>query len=78
MFSPQVWADFRALGKRNAHFVNLDLSRFSWRVYNSYLKSNHIASGVQNYDEVTRLLAGIPLDGQGLPVLPAANTDMPR
>ncbi|HLI95384.1 MAG TPA: DUF3810 family protein [Candidatus Baltobacteraceae bacterium] len=67
-FVPQVWADFDAIRKRNAQFVNLRLSRFSWRVYNGYLKSNHIASGVQNYDEVTRLVAGIPLDRQGLPV----------
>jgi hypothetical protein len=63
-----VWADFEAIRKRNAHFVNLNLSRFSWRVYNSYLKTNNIASGVENYDEVTRLVAGIPLDSQGLPV----------
>ena len=67
-FVPQVWADFEAIRKRNAHFVNLNLSRFSWRLYNSYLKSNHIASGVQNYNEVTRLVAGIPLDSQGLPI----------
>lgn len=73
-FVPQVWADFDAIRKRNAHFVNLNLSRFSWRVYNSYLKSNHIASGVQNYDEVTQLMAGIPLDAQGLPVSAAATS----
>lgn len=67
-FVPQVWADFAAIRERNKHFVNLNFSRFSWRVYNSYLKSNHVASGVQNYDEVTKLVAGIPLDAQGLPV----------
>jgi hypothetical protein len=67
-FVPVVWADFEALRKRNAQFVNLNLSRFSWRVYNSYLKSNHIAAGVENYDQVTQLIAGIPLDSQGLPV----------
>jgi hypothetical protein len=67
-FVPQVWADFDAIRKRNAHFVNLRLSRFSWRVYNNYLKSNHIAAGVQNYDQVTQLMAGIPLDAQGLPI----------
>jgi hypothetical protein len=67
-FVAQVWADFDAIRERNAHFVNLRLSRFSWRVYNSYLKTNHIASGVQNYNEVTRLVAGIPLDRHGLPV----------
>ncbi len=68
MFVPQVWEDFAAIRARNAQFVNLNLSRFSWRVYNNYLKSNHIASGVQNYDQVTQLVAGIPLDAQGLPV----------
>lgn len=68
MFVPEVWKDFAAIRERNKHFVNLRLSNFSWRVYNSYLKSNRIASGVQNYDEVTRLMAGIPLDAQGLPV----------
>jgi hypothetical protein len=66
-FVPQVWADFAEIRKRNRQFVNLDLSRFSWRVYNNYLKSNHIASGVLNYDEVTKLVAGIPLDRSGLP-----------
>lgn len=68
-FVPEVWADFDAIRNRNKHFVNLNLSRFSWRVYNSYLKSNHIAAGVQNYDQVTQLVAGIPLDGAGLPVI---------
>ncbi|HEV3154334.1 MAG TPA: DUF3810 family protein [Candidatus Baltobacteraceae bacterium] len=66
-FVPQVWQDFAAIRRRNAHFVNLSLSRFSWRVYNNYLKTNHVASGVQNYDEVTRLMAAIPLDQYGLP-----------
>ncbi len=67
-FVPLVWQDFAALRKRNAHFVNLDLSRFSWRVYNRYLRSNRIASGVQNYSEVVRLILGVPLDRQGLPL----------
>ncbi|HET9097928.1 MAG TPA: DUF3810 family protein [Candidatus Baltobacteraceae bacterium] len=67
-FVPQVWADFEAVRKRNAQFVNLNISRFSWRVYDSYLQTNHVASGVRNYDEVTKLVAGIPLDAQGLPL----------
>jgi hypothetical protein len=67
MFAPEVWQDFEALRQRNARFVNIDFSRFSWRMYNSYLKSNRIASGVRNYSEVTQLLISIPLDGSGLP-----------
>lgn len=72
-FVPQVWADFAAIRKRNAQFVNLSLSQFSWHVYNNYLKSNHIAAGVQNYDQVTQLVAGIPLDRHGLPIASNGN-----
>ncbi|MGH8164371.1 MAG: DUF3810 family protein [Rhodanobacteraceae bacterium] len=67
-FVALVWQDFAALRARNAHFVNLNLSRFSWRFYNRYLQSNHIASGVENYNEVTQLYAGIPLVSEGLPM----------
>jgi len=68
MFVPEVWQDFAALRQRNARFVNIDFSRFSWRMYNNYLKSNRIASGVRNYSEVTQLLITIPLDRGGLPI----------
>lgn len=67
VFSPLVWRDFAAIRARNARFLNLNFSRFSWHVYDSYLKTNHVASGVANYDAVTRLFAGIPLDRAGLP-----------
>lgn len=67
-FVPLVWRDFAALRARNARRINLSLSRFSWHVYNRYLQSNHVASGIANYDEVTRLFVGIPLDRRGLPV----------
>jgi hypothetical protein len=32
------------------------------------LKSNRIASGIANYDEVTRLVLGVRLDAQMLPI----------
>lgn len=66
-FVPVVWADFSAMRERNARYVNHMFSLFSWRLYNRYLKTNHIAAGVANYDAVTQLLAGIPLDARGLP-----------
>ncbi len=68
-FVPLVWSDFAALRARNAKHLNLTLSRFTWRAYGAYLKSNHIAAGVANYNEVTRLFLAIPLDAEGLPVL---------
>jgi len=67
-FVPLVWSDFAALRKRNAQRINARLASASWHTYNSYLKSNHIAAGVANYNEVTRLYAGIRLDPRGLPV----------
>lgn len=67
-FSPLVWQDFAAIRARNARDINLALSQFSWHTYNAYLKSNHVAGGVENYNEVTRLLLAIPRDKTGLPL----------
>jgi hypothetical protein len=67
-FIPLVWADFAAIRERNRRHINVSLANFSWRTYNTYLKSNHVASGIQNYDEVTRLYLGIARDREGLPM----------
>ena len=67
-FAPQVWADFQALRARNAKHVNLTLARFSWTTYNAYLKTNHIAAGIANYNAVTNLMLAIPRDARGLPL----------
>ena len=66
-FGPLVWQDFAALRARNERHINVILAHWTWRTYNVYLKSNRIASGVENYNEVTRLILGVPLDTQGLP-----------
>jgi hypothetical protein len=67
MFVPLVWDDFAAQRARDARHINLAFAHWSWRTYNVYLKSNHIASGVANYNEVTRLMLAIPRDRRGLP-----------
>lgn len=58
-FVSQVWQDFAAMRVRNRRHINPTLANLSWRTYNTYLKSNHVASGIRNYDEVTRLYLGI-------------------
>jgi hypothetical protein len=68
-FVPYVWRDFAAMRARDARHLNVVLAHWSWRTYNVYLKSNRIASGIRNYNEVTRLVLGIPLDAHGLPQL---------
>lgn len=72
-FTTLVWSDFAAQRARNARHVNLTFAQWSWRTYNAYLKSNRIASGVANYNEITRLMLGIPRDRQGLPVARVTN-----
>ena len=67
-FVPLVWRDFAAIRRRNARHINVALAHWSWRTYSAYLKSNRIAAGIANYDEVTRLMLGVPLDSQGLPI----------
>ncbi|HVA32632.1 MAG TPA: DUF3810 family protein [Candidatus Baltobacteraceae bacterium] len=67
-FSPLVWQDFAAMRRRDALHINVLLAHWSWRTYNAYLKTNRIASGIQNYNEVTRLILGAPLDARGLPL----------
>jgi hypothetical protein len=67
-FVSLVWQDFAAIRRRDARHVNVLLAHWTWRTYNVYLKSNRIASGIQNYNEVTRLILGVPLDGEGLPI----------
>jgi hypothetical protein len=66
-FVPLVWQDFAAMRLRDSHHINVLLAHWTWRTYNVYLKSNRISSGVENYNEVTRLILGVPLDSQGLP-----------
>ncbi|MEO6913645.1 MAG: DUF3810 family protein [Candidatus Baltobacteraceae bacterium] len=73
-FNALVWLDFEAIRARNAGRINLALEKFQWRSYNRYLKSNHIASGVENYNQVVQLLAGIPLDADGLPIAKGTDT----
>lgn len=67
-FVSLVWQDFAAMRKRDAHHINTLLAHWTWRTYNAYLKTNRIATGIENYNEVTRLVLGAPLDDRGLPV----------
>jgi hypothetical protein len=67
-FAPLVWSDFEAMRKRDAHHINVLLSHWTWNTYNAYLKTNHVASGIYNYNEVSRLILGVHLDKDGLPV----------
>jgi hypothetical protein len=66
---PRVIADFRASRIRfERHYVP-QLFAIQWRVYDRYLRSNGVSSGVASYGYYLRLLVGTQLDGQGLPIV---------
>ena len=60
-------ADLRAIRERYVREVNPRVSRVGWRVYDSYLKANHVEAGAASYGEVVRLVLGVRVAGR--PVL---------
>jgi hypothetical protein len=65
-FVPLARQDFSATRRRNAKHINVLPAHWSWHTYDAYLKGNRVAAGIANYDEVTRLMLGAPLDTRGL------------
>lgn len=53
-----VRADLDAIARRTERDQVRVVSLAAWRSYDKYLRSNRVASGVRNYSEVVRLMAG--------------------
>jgi len=53
-----VQADIEAMDRRTARDQVRAVSLTVWRVYDSYLRSNRVTSGVRNYGEVVQLMVG--------------------
>jgi hypothetical protein len=64
-----VRADFRAAAERAARDQVRAVSLLAWRTYDTYLRSQRVESGVRNYGEVVRILAGTRFDAGWRPVL---------
>lgn len=63
-------ADFAAVAAR-ARLAIPAVREFAWRSYDSYLKANHVPSGVANYGETLTLLLGTRAsDDWDLPAVP--------
>ncbi len=63
-------ADFAAVEAR-ARFAIPTLREFAWRSYDSYLKANHVPTGIANYGETIALLLGTHAsDDWDLPSVP--------
>ena len=64
-----VRADLRAMAERSARDQVRAVSEAAWRTYDTYLRAQRVESGVRNYGEVVRLLAGTRFEAGWVPVL---------
>ncbi|MFO7693043.1 MAG: DUF3810 family protein [Vicinamibacterales bacterium] len=64
-----VRADLDAMAARSERDQVRAVSLVAWRTYDTYLRSQRVTSGVGNYGEVVRLLAGTRFDAGWRPVL---------
>jgi hypothetical protein len=64
-----VRADLEAMAARSERDQVRAVSRMAWRTYDTYLRSQRVESGVRNYGEVVRLLAGTRFEAGWRPVL---------
>jgi hypothetical protein len=55
-------ADLRAMIERVERNVSPRIAAAGWQVYDQYLKSNRVESGVASYSEVLRLVIGTPFN----------------
>ncbi|HZP47032.1 MAG TPA: DUF3810 family protein [Vicinamibacterales bacterium] len=55
-------ADLAAAHARVLANIQPNVSAVAWRAYDSYLKSNRVASGTRSYDEVVQLVLGTDFD----------------
>jgi hypothetical protein len=62
-------ADLRAIGERRQRQANRVVSFASSRLYDGYLRANHVESGVASYDEVVRLALGVRFGADWVPTL---------
>ncbi|MGH7660699.1 MAG: DUF3810 family protein [Vulcanimicrobiaceae bacterium] len=66
LLSRLVLDDYAAMRRRDAERIVPVVSRLAWGTYDSYLKSQHVRTGVINYTEYVRLLFGTALGREAL------------
>jgi hypothetical protein len=61
-------ADLTAIARRGQQNVSPRLASAGWRVYDEYLKANRVERGTASYDEVVRLVLGVRMSPDGVPL----------
>ncbi len=64
--SKLVLDDYAAIRRRNQRRIVPLVSRVAWKTYDSYLKSQHVRTGLVNYSEYVRLLFGTDVGREAL------------
>jgi hypothetical protein len=62
-------ADLRAVSQRVLGQRNQTVSNAGWRVYDQYLKANHVDAGTASYAQVVQLVLGSEFDAEWRPKL---------
>ncbi len=65
---PGPRSDLLAIARRQQQ-INPGVATVGWRIYDSYLKANHIESGTASYAELVRLVLGVRVSPDGTPLL---------
>jgi hypothetical protein len=64
---PGPRADLMAIARRQQQ-INPQVATVGWRIYDSYLKANHVESGTASYAEMVRLVLGVRVAPDGTPL----------
>jgi len=68
----EVRADLQAMAARSERDQVRAVTAIAWRSYDTYLRSQRVDSGLRNYGEVVRLLAGTRFEADWRPILRGA------
>jgi hypothetical protein len=60
--------DLLAIARRHEQHVNRRVAAVGWRVYDRYLKANHVERGAASYADVVRLIIGVRVSASGVPL----------
>ena len=68
-FAPEVIEDFKSISSRQNERYHPRISSVQWKIYDKFLKANHIKEGTENYGLLLNLLLGIRYEQEWVPAV---------
>src|SRR5262249_27460090 len=65
--APEVIADLRAINERVTRGRIAAIDRVQWKMYDRFLKANHVQAGIMSYDLLVQLMLGTRFESDWLP-----------